>query len=339
MSNELGIPALPTGLTLLGKVYAADATQEGSNVSMTEGASGVYKGDFSLAAVADGEYMISYETATKKYGYGFLFVRNNASVSQYEFEKKSEADTRQTALITEIDANETKIDALETKAQADTRQSTLVSEHDATQTDIANLNDLSVDDVWDEVIDNVNHNTAKSAGKRLRQAGTSLAVEGTVDDVSPTTGSFVSDLTQTNSSFYADQTCIFVDGDLEGQARVITSYDSGTKVLTFDEPWTVAPANGDEFEIKADHIHPVSQIQDGLATQASVDLIETKAQADARQATLVADIDATETKAEADIRQAILEADISALDVKLTDVQLKQLTKEFYKLVEGYEDS
>jgi len=129
-----------------------------------------------------------------------------------------------------------------------------------TETDM----DTLVDKVWDEQIDNQNHNTAKSAGKRLRQAGTSLAVEGTVDDVSPTTGSFVTDLTQTNSSFYADQTCIFIDGDLEGQARVITSYDSGTKVLAFDEPWTIAPSNGDEFEIKADHVHPVEQIIEGV---------------------------------------------------------------------------
>jgi len=127
----------------------------------------------------------------------------------------------------------------------------------------AQMNEL-VDKVWDEEIDNVNHNAAKSAGKRLRQAGTSLAVEGTVDDVSPTTSSFVTDLTQTNSSFYADQTCIFVDGDLEGQARVISSYDSGTKTLTFDEPWTVAPTNGDEFEIRADHVHPIAQIAEGV---------------------------------------------------------------------------
>lgn len=124
-----------------------------------------------------------------------------------------------------------------------------------------------VDGVWDEVIDNANHNTAKSAGKRLRQAGTSLAVEGSVNDPTPSTSSFITDLVQGETSFYADQTCIFVSGDLEGQARIITSYNSVTKVLTFDEPWTIAPADTDEFEIKADHVHPVSQIQAGLATE------------------------------------------------------------------------
>jgi hypothetical protein len=49
----------------------------------------------------------------------------------------------QTAIIAEVDANEAKIDALETKAQADTRQAALVAEHDATQTTLAGLNDFN----------------------------------------------------------------------------------------------------------------------------------------------------------------------------------------------------
>lgn len=62
----------------------------------------------------------------------------------------------QTAIVTEINANETKIDtidtvvdalavsvaALETKAQADTRQTALIAEHDATQAQITALNDF-----------------------------------------------------------------------------------------------------------------------------------------------------------------------------------------------------
>jgi hypothetical protein len=41
--------------------------------------------------------------------------------------------------------------------------------------------------------------------------------------------------------------------------------------------------------ILAQHVHPISDIQAGLATASSVALIETKAQADARQAILVAE--------------------------------------------------
>ena len=53
----------------------------------------------------------------------------------------------QTAIIAEVDANETKIDALETKAQADARQALLIAEHDSTQSDISSLNDLSTADI------------------------------------------------------------------------------------------------------------------------------------------------------------------------------------------------
>ena len=144
MADELRIALdmSDTGLTLLGKVFSASA-QVGSNVAMTEiGSTAVYVGSFSLAAVSDGHYMVRFDTASSTYGFGQLYVRNNLEVSQEEFEKKSEADTWQTALITEIDANETKIDLLETKAQADTRQTALIAEHDATQASIAALNDF-----------------------------------------------------------------------------------------------------------------------------------------------------------------------------------------------------
>ncbi len=182
--------------------------------------------------------------------------------------------------------------------------------------------DSIVDKVWDEVIDNANHNTAKSAGKRIRQAGASLSAEGTVDDPSPTVSSFITDLTQTNTSFYADQTMIFLSGDLEGQARLITSYNGTTKVVTFDEPWTVAPANTDEFEIKADHVHPVTEIQTGLATAASIAALNnlSEAQVNAQADLALTDYDAP-TKAELDAAKSSIEALIVALN-NLSEAQV-----------------
>ena len=225
MANELRVPLMLqyTGLTLLGKVYSATA-QVGTDVAMSEiGSSAFYVGSISLAGVADGAYMVRYDTATKTYGYGDLYVLNETVVTPEQYA----------------------------------------------------LSATVADKIWDEVIDNANHNIAKSAGKRLRQAGTSLSAEGSVNDLTPTTTSFISNLTQANTSFYADQTCIFISGALEGQARVITSYDGATKTLTFDEPWTLAPSDGDEFEIKAHHIHPISEIQAGLATSAELSTTET----------------------------------------------------------------
>lgn len=57
------------------------------------------------------------------------------------------ATTNTNSIITEVDANETKIDLLETKAQADTRQTALITEHTTTQSDIAALNNLSTADI------------------------------------------------------------------------------------------------------------------------------------------------------------------------------------------------
>jgi hypothetical protein len=91
MANELNIQLDPfneTGLTLLGKVYNKTGTQVGSNVSMTDTNSvALYTGDFALGAVADGEYLVRFETNSpnKLYGIGSLFVRNNAEVSQQDF--------------------------------------------------------------------------------------------------------------------------------------------------------------------------------------------------------------------------------------------------------------
>jgi len=90
MANELNIqldPFTQTGLTLLGKVFSKGGIQQGSNVSMTEGGSATYTGDFSLVAVSDGAYLVRFETNApdKLYGTGALYVRSNAEISQEGF--------------------------------------------------------------------------------------------------------------------------------------------------------------------------------------------------------------------------------------------------------------
>jgi len=129
---------------------------------------------------------------------------------------------------------------------------------------LSTTEDTVVDKVWDEVISNSAHNGAQSAGKRLRQAGTLVAEDGQVNGGTPAVSSFITDLTQATDDFYNDQTLVFVSGTLTGQARVITSYNGTTKIVTFDEPFTSAPVSTDEFSIFADHVHPVSQIVDGV---------------------------------------------------------------------------
>jgi hypothetical protein len=122
--------------------------------------------------------------------------------------------------------------------------------------------DAIADQVWDEVLTGATHDVATSAGKRLRQLGN--VIDGAVVDVSPTTLRFESNLSATYSGFYNDQTVRFTSGDLEGQARIILDYDNVTQAILVDEPWSIAPSDGDDFEVVPDHTHPVQQIVDEL---------------------------------------------------------------------------
>jgi hypothetical protein len=87
MADELKAP-LPmryTGLTLYGKVFSASA-QIGSDTAMTEiGTTAVYAASFSLTGVADGEYMVRFDTDTKTYATGKLYVLNQAQVTPEQY--------------------------------------------------------------------------------------------------------------------------------------------------------------------------------------------------------------------------------------------------------------
>ena len=49
---------------------------------------------------------------------------------------------------------------------------------------------------------------------------------------------------------------------MTGQGRIISTYDESAQEVTFDEPFTRAPADTDEFEILAIHQHTLTQILD-----------------------------------------------------------------------------
>ncbi|OVE82744.1 hypothetical protein BVY04_00100 [bacterium M21] len=114
MANELNIPLDPVrdaGLSVTAKVRQAGGTQVGSTVTMSEVGSGYYTGDFTLAAIADGVYSVEFLNATsgRLIGKGELAVRSHAESTLPLVEQKSEADTRQTALIAEHDATQAAI--------------------------------------------------------------------------------------------------------------------------------------------------------------------------------------------------------------------------------------
>jgi hypothetical protein len=127
-----------------------------------------------------------------------------------------------------------------------------------------------VDLIWDEPLTGATHNVATSSGKRLRQSTAFQQIDSTVIDASATTTTFITGLDSAVDNFYNDSMLVFTDGALAGQVRAIVDYVGATKTIVLEEPLTSAPVNGVAFTIVSLHIHPVSQIQSGLATSAAL---------------------------------------------------------------------
>jgi hypothetical protein len=133
-----------------------------------------------------------------------------------------------------------------------------------------------VDLIWDEPLTGATHNVATSSGKRLRQTTAFQQIDSTVIDASATTTTFITGLTSSVDNFYNDSMLVFTDGALAGQVRAIYDYIGATKTIVLEEALTSAPVNGVAFAIVSLHIHPVSQIQSGLATSAALATESTK---------------------------------------------------------------
>ena len=136
--------------------------------------------------------------------------------------------------------------------------------------DSASVNAVA-DQVWDEAY--ADHTTAGTFGKLMdiiRKAN--LSVDGTVSGT-PTVNTFDTDLTDPTST-HKHQLLVFTSGALEGVSRPILSYTQTNGQIVLQEDLPSAPSASDEFTILIQHVHPVSEIQDGLATQASVDAMD-----------------------------------------------------------------
>lgn len=155
----------------------------------------------------------------------------------------------------------------------------------ATAASISALNDISAADVWTystrtitsggitqaEVAAAVwnaslsGYNTGGSTGKALRQIKEGvISTDGSVDDTSATTTTFISNLSETTDGFYHDKVIVFISGDLIGQARHIETYVGSTKAITVSQPFTNAPQDGSEFLILATHEHSLNEISEAV---------------------------------------------------------------------------
>ena len=106
MSNEINIqldPFLETGLTLVAKVFNKTGAQQDSDVSLSETSTGFYTGDFDLSGLADGDYIVKFQTATEFYGSGKLKVKDGVEV---ELSNKEEiANAVELSILDDADGN------------------------------------------------------------------------------------------------------------------------------------------------------------------------------------------------------------------------------------------
>lgn len=131
---------------------------------------------------------------------------------------------------------------------------------------ISALNDLSTTDVENSVWDAAyaSHTSAGTFGKLmdiLRKAN--RGIEGEVAGT-PTASAFDTNLSGYTTGAFDSETLVFLSGALEGEARPILSYNATNGRITFEEALTAAPSAADEFIILPYHVHPISEIVDGI---------------------------------------------------------------------------
>lgn len=144
--------------------------------------------------------------------------------------------------------------------------------------------------VWDRVNTGATHNITNSTGKQLRETSAWTQIDGTVVDISATTGQFDTSLTDVDN-FHNDSLIVMTGGDLAGQSRPIKTFLNTNGNIAVDELWTSAAANGDSFQIISTHIHPITMIQGAILDDATpfsgADIAATLADTNALVAKLV----------------------------------------------------
>lgn len=134
----------------------------------------------------------------------------------------------------------------------------------------------------------VNLATTNTYAAEVHKATVAAASVTVAASPSPTTTTFGSDRTEAND-FWNDARVKFLTGALTGQSRVVLDYANSGGTFTLDEALTSAPSAGDTFILVSDHLHSITQIQDGLATAAN--LATLTAYVDTEVASILAAVD------------------------------------------------
>ena len=118
-----------------------------------------------------------------------------------------------------------------------------------------------VNDFWSDTLTTY---TDGMAGKRLKSITAVPVDEGTVNDAGATTTAVITTLTGREDGHYDDALFVLEIAADQWQGRPVLSYNGTTGTFTFEEGFTSAPVNGSAIAVQSHHIHPVSQIADGI---------------------------------------------------------------------------
>ena len=121
------------------------------------------------------------------------------------------------------------------------------------------------DAVWDELLTGSSHNTATSAGKRLRQVEVGFVhADGTIATVTDGHTFTLDSGAVATTDYYLSDRLEIVEGVGAGQSRIITGYTSG-RVVTLDSDFATNPNTSSLYEIIAADVH-VSASDSDLAS-------------------------------------------------------------------------
>lgn len=111
------------------------------------------------------------------------------------------------------------------------------------------------DQVWDEILTGASHNTATSAGRRLRQVEEAfIHANGVVFAVADGHTLTLDGGAVATADYYIGDRLQIVEGTGAGQSRLIVAY-SASKVVILDSDWSTNPNTASLYEVVAADVH------------------------------------------------------------------------------------
>jgi hypothetical protein len=138
----------------------------------------------------------------------------------------------------------------------------------------------NADAVWDELLTGASHNTATSAGRRLRELSSRVVTSDTAQGAGTGNNQIQLDAAASATDNAYDPGIVYIEtGTGAGQSRLILEYDGTTKTCTVDRDWRTNPDNTSAYVIVSDPGR--EHVNEGLAQAGTASTITLNALASA----------------------------------------------------------